>query len=192
MVRKKRVIEVKKRFSLLLIIIISMATLIISMGIMYYFSSQNGIISSQQSNIVIEIVDKIREEIVLEDERLISIKEKLFSILKNIGSEEYLIRKGAHILIYTSIGIAMASFIYILSRKVFISSYLAYILATMYACYDEYRQLSIEGREGSFQDILIDSMGALVGIWIFIFIVGIFNIIRKINKKEEYTIINHK
>ena len=182
----------KKKISSLLVMIISVAILTIFMGTMYYFSSQNGIISSQQSNSVLEIIDKIREEIVLEDERLIAIKEKLFSNLKNIGSKEYLIRKGAHILMYMSIGISMASFIYIFSKKIFISSYLAYVLATIYACYDEYRQLSIEGREGSLQDILIDSMGALIGIWIFLFIISTFNIIKKAITKEKYNLINHE
>ena len=44
----------------------------------------------------------------------------------------------------------------------------------MYACYDEYRQLSVPGRSGSIKDVFIDSLGALTGITLnFIIILAI-------------------
>ena len=57
--------------------------LIISMGSMYYFSSQDGKTSSIQSGEVTEVADnifqKLRQEITLTDDRLINIKDKILN-----------------------------------------------------------------------------------------------------------------
>ena len=65
-------------------------------------------------------------------------------------------------------------FIYLFSKKLILSSSIALLLSIMYACYDEYRQLSVPGRSGSIKDVFIDSLGALTGITlIFIIILAI-------------------
>lgn len=146
--------------------------LLIFVGGMYYFSSQTGDISTQQSNTALNIVEKIREKVTLKDEKIISIKEKVFNKLKQYGSKGYVVRKLAHFSIYACIGLAMAYVIYLFSQKVIVSATLSILLTSMYAYYDEYRQLSVAGRSGSLSDVFIDSSGAFVGVCIFIFIVG--------------------
>ena len=44
--------------------------LIISMGTMHYFSSQDGSTSKAQSNAVIEIIDDIRDKVTIKNERI--------------------------------------------------------------------------------------------------------------------------
>ncbi len=164
---------------------IGIVLLILVMGSMYYFSSQDGITSSGQSNKVIEVIDKVRDKVTLKDNRLISIKEKVFNKLKNYGREGYVVRKIAHFSIYACIGIVMAYVIYLFSKKAFISSFLAFMLTSMYAYYDEYRQLSVIGRSGSLKDVLIDSSGALVGVGIFFILTIVFKGIKALFFRKE-------
>ena len=44
--------------------------LLISMGTMHYFSSQDGSTSKAQSNAVIEIIDDIRDKVTIKNERI--------------------------------------------------------------------------------------------------------------------------
>lgn len=158
--------------------------LILSLGGMYYFSSQNGEISTKQSNSVIDIVDEIRQEVTLKDDKLINIKEKIFNKLKIYGNKSYVVRKIAHFSIYACIGIAITLFIYLFSNKIFLSAILAFILSIAYALFDEYRQLSVDGRAGSLKDVFIDSMGALTGIACIFIILVMCRIISKSFKKS--------
>ncbi len=146
-----------------------------SIGGMYYFSSQDAQVSGSQSQLVVRFIDKIRDKVTLQDEKLIKIQTKIYEKLKGFGSKSYIVRKMAHFSIYALIGISLLLFIYLFSKKLILSSQsIALLLSIMYACYDEYRQLSVPGRSGSIKDVFIDSLGALTGITlIFIIILAI-------------------
>ena len=121
-----------------------------------------------------ELCIKIRDKVTLQDEKLIKIQTKIYEKLKGFGSKSYIVRKMAHFSIYALIGISLLLFIYLFSKKLILSSSIALLLSIMYACYDEYRQLSVPGRSGSIKDVFIDSLGALTGITlIFIIILAI-------------------
>lgn len=165
--------------------LIAILLLFMFAGGMYYFSSQDGITSTKQSNKVVEIIEDIRDKVTLKDDRIISIKEKIFNKLKQYGNKSYVVRKLAHFSIYACIGISMAYVIYLFSKKVLISSFLAFILTGMYAYYDEFRQLSVIGRSGSLKDVLIDSSGAFVGIFVFIILVGGIKSIKSLFIRSE-------
>ena len=62
-------------------------------------------------------------------------------------------------------------------RGVFLYSWL---IATAYACTDEFHQLFVPGRSGQLSDVCIDSLGAMAGL---LLIWGIFKIIKK---QENY------
>ena len=64
--------------------IICILLLVSVLGGMYYFSSQEGDVSSQQSHKVVEIIDKVRDKVTLKDEKLIEIKDKIYSKLRYI------------------------------------------------------------------------------------------------------------
>lgn len=145
-----------------------------SIGGMYYFSSQDAQVSGSQSQLVVRFIDKIRDKVTLQDEKLIKIQTKIYEKLKGFGSKRYIVRKMAHFSIYALIGISLLLFIYLFSKKLILSSSIELLLSIMYACYDEYRQLSVPGRSGSIKDVFIDSLGALTGITlIFIIILAI-------------------
>ena len=143
--------------------IICILLLLLAMSSMYYFSSQDGVTSSQQSQIAVKIIDKIRDKVTLKDERLITIKDKIYNELKAYD-KQYIIRKAAHFLIYASIGAFMMLVLYLFSKRISLSANIAFILTILYAIYDENRQLSINGRSGNIIDVFIDSSGALLAI----------------------------
>lgn len=148
-----------------------------SLGGMYYFSSQNAQVSGSQSQSVVRLIDKIRDKVTLQDEKLIKIQTKVYDKLKRFGSKSYVVRKMAHFSIYALIGTSLLLFIYVFSKKLVLSSSIAFLLSIMYACYDEYRQLSVPGRSGSIKDVFIDSSGALTGIILTFIIILIIKII---------------
>ncbi|MGL5750148.1 MAG: VanZ family protein [Paraclostridium sp.] len=161
-----------KKFLCLLLVVFTM-------GAMYYFSGQEGNKSKAQSDGAVKIIDEIRNEVTLKDERLISIKEKIFNKLKQYGDKGYVVRKMAHFSIYAAIGTSICLFLYVITKKIFISSTLAFMLSAMYAYYDELtRQVSVAGRVGTIKDVFIDSAGAFTGIAILFAIVVTFNGLR--------------
>ena len=83
-----------------------------SIGGMYYFSSQDAQVSGSQSQLVVRFIDKIRDKVTLQDEKLIKIQTKIYEKLKGFGSKSYIVRKMAHFSIYALIGISLLLFIY--------------------------------------------------------------------------------
>lgn len=166
---------------------------ILSIGGMYYFSSQNGRVSGNQSQIVVNIIDKVRDKVTLKNQSLIKVQTKIYDKLRKLGSKSYIVRKMAHFIIYALIGISLLLFMYVFFKKLMLSSMIAFILSVTYACYDEYRQISIPGRSGSIKDVFIDSCGALTGIILTFSIILIIKLIisktkntsNKLNKEER-------
>lgn len=164
---------------------------VLTMGTMYYFSSQEGDMSKHQSDSAVNVIDNIRSEITLKNNKIISVKEKVFNELKQYGDKGYVVRKMAHFSIYAAIGFSISLFVYVLTKRIYISSIVAMIASISYAYYDEMRQLAVDGRVGSMKDVLIDASGALTGILILFAIVivfkgirGFFNFIFKRQSKE--------
>ncbi|WP_290459561.1 VanZ family protein [Romboutsia ilealis] len=162
---------------------------VFSLGGMYFFSSQNAHVSGKQSQEVVKFIDKIRDKVTLKDKKLIKIQTNIYDKLKKLGTKSYIVRKMAHFSIYALIGTSLLLFIYEFSKKLLLSSLIAFFLSIIYACYDEYRQLSIPGRSGSIKDVFIDSSGALTGIILTFIIISIIKIIvsllkNSLNKKD--------
>ncbi|KRU25381.1 VanZ-like protein [Clostridium sporogenes] len=90
----------------------------------------------------------------------------------------FLIRKAAHITEY----FILFMLLYLAFKKTFYKKpeIKAAIITILYACTDEFHQLFIPGREGKVRDVLIDSIGVFVGL----FLIYIFESIKKHRKKE--------
>ena len=89
-----------------------------SIGGMYYFSSQDAQVSGSQSQLVVRFIDKIRDKVTLQDEKLIKIQTKIYEKLKGFGSKSYIVRKMAHFSIYALIGISLLLFIYLFTISI--------------------------------------------------------------------------
>ena len=137
---------------------------IIWMGLIYYMSNQPASISSSQSGGFINMLSNLP---IIGN----TIKE-----LMKIGIAEFLIRKSAHMFLYFMLAILIYMvFKNINSIKVYIYSLTGCFI---YACTDEIHQLFITGRSGEFKDVLVDTLGATIGL-LLVFIINKILSLRK-------------
>ncbi len=127
------------------------------MLVIFSFSAEEGKISSSRSRQLTKAVTQYSAQ--LPDK-----------VKKNINSTkliELIIRKGAHVLEYLILTILL---LFALSRsrlKKRNSYILAASLAILYACIDELHQSFTPGRDGRVSDVFIDSIGVILGLFLF-------------------------
>lgn len=118
--------------------------LVLWMGFIFFFSSQTGQESSSVSGVISDTVIPVFGE-----------------VLTN-SSVEFIIRKCAHMLEYFVLGVLVV--LAFQKQKQLNSVWICLLFCMLYACSDEFHQLWVNGRSGQLQDVLIDTIGALVGI----------------------------
>lgn len=137
--------------------IISFIVLILWMIVIFSFSSADANKSTGTSDKVIttmiEIKDKITNNETPNNEKEIIIKNSSFYI-----------RKIAHITEYLILGFLTFN---LLKQYSVTNIYYAIGLSILYSCTDEFHQLFISGRSGSIRDVLIDSIGILIGTYLY-------------------------
>lgn len=137
--------------------IISFIVLILWMIVIFSFSSADANKSTGTSDKVIttmiEIKDKITNNETPNNEKEIIVKNSSFYI-----------RKIAHITEYLILGFLMLN---LLKQYSVTNIYYAIGLSILYSCTDEFHQLFISGRSGSIRDVLIDSIGILIGTYLY-------------------------
>ncbi len=77
--------------------------------------------------------------------------------IPDFGGADLLVKKGAHALAYAILGI--------LAYRASGSRWVALLIAVLYAISDETHQLFVVGRNGQPLDVVIDAVGAVVGLW---------------------------
>lgn len=137
--------------------IISFIVLILWMIVIFSFSSADANKSTSTSDKVIttmiEIKDKITNNETSNNEKEIIVKNSSFYI-----------RKIAHITEYLILGFLMFN---LLKQYSVTNIYYAIGLSILYSCTDEFHQLFISGRSGSIRDVLIDTIGILIGTYLY-------------------------
>ncbi len=137
--------------------IISFIVLILWMIVIFSFSSADANKSTGTSDKVIttmiEIKDKITNNETPNNEKEIIVKNSSFYI-----------RKIAHITEYLILGFLMFN---LLKQYSVTNIYYAIGLSILYSCTDEFHQLFISGRSGSIRDVLIDTIGILIGTYLY-------------------------
>ena len=137
--------------------IISFIALILWMIVIFSFSSADANKSTGTSDKVIttmiEIKDKITNKETPNNEKEIIVKNSSFYI-----------RKLAHITEYLILGFLTFN---LLKQYSVTNIYYAIGLSILYSCTDEFHQLFISGRSGSIRDVLIDSIGILIGTYLY-------------------------
>lgn len=146
----------KKSFWVYLILTISI------MNGIFFLSAQVGDKSADMSmNVTERIINEETYEVT---------KEKSLSTMQ--GEFDVVIRKSAHILIYTSLGFCV--FMTLAKSGKFNKNMLLFITALLiciiYASSDEIHQLYVSERSGEVRDVFIDTAGSAVGIIIALLI----------------------
>ncbi len=148
-------------------IIISWLLVIIWMSVIFIFSNMDTNESNDKSKGTISqvIEDTVQTTNGMgitnknpSDEKIESVVEKL-----NIPFRKFMHASVFMILAILSINALKTSGLTI-KKSVIISIFICFI----YACTDEFHQTFIEGRTGQFSDVLIDTLGALIGSCIYI------------------------
>ena len=129
------------------------------MALIFSFSMDNGDSSTVKSNTIIDIVSKFfyREELTLEEKE--GVHEKY----------EIIVRKTAHFTLYFFLGFSVLLLLkeYNLINKRGIIISICFVL--LYACSDEVHQLFVPDRSGEVLDVLLDTIGGSLGVYILYF-----------------------
>ena len=132
--------------------IIKLILVILWMGLIFVFSSQDGYESTKTSDTFFyKVIDVVTGNKLIESEK-IELAEKYIPI----------VRKGAHFFLY----FVLAILVFILLKEYAIVRYklIIYTLiwVILYSISDEVHQLFVPGRVGSIKDVLIDSGGGIL------------------------------
>lgn len=130
---------------------------ILWMMFIFYMSQQSGTDSAQMSDgLLIKILDFCR--------RIINIDIKASDMEWLMVFLIVPLRKMAHFIEYSILGILSFACIKDLAASYRRCAAVSFVFCLLYAASDEFHQLFIPGRSGSFVDVLIDGAGSLSGI----------------------------
>ncbi len=133
-------------------IITSWILIILWMVFIFYMSSCNGNVSSDQSGTIVYILHNILG---------IDYSDKLI----------FIIRKCAHVSEFFILGILVINLISKYNVKY--SYLISFIICVLYASIDEFHQLFVPGRSGQVTDVLIDLIGVVLGL-LLVFLIRCF------------------
>lgn len=136
--------------------------------LIFGFSSQNG---EKSGNLSGNIAEFILRRVHYND---IENKEQILERTENI------IRKIAHFSIYTLVGFLLMSFISTYNLEENKRIIISLCVGVMYATSDEIHQLFVSGRSGQITDVILDSMGVLLGI---VLVLTVIEVNKKIKTK---------
>ena len=137
--------------------------------IIFGFSSQDGEESGGISGRVTEfILEKSNTYKNIEENRQDEIFERT----------EKIIRKIAHFSIYALVGFLLMGLVSTFKLKEKTRILISLILGVLYAASDEIHQLFSPGRSAQITDVYIDTLGVLVGIFLILLFIKIFEKIK--------------
>ena len=144
-------------------------TMLILLGLtfisIFNFSNQDGKASSRLSK-------KVARKIVDVFPYTKNLSEKTKN--KIVEKTQPIIRKGAHLSIYTLVGIFIMSFISTYKIHLKYKFLISILVGLVYASSDEIHQSFIPGRTASVIDVGIDTSGVLLGIILVLIIISVY------------------
>lgn len=144
--------------------IISLLLIISWLGVIFYLSSMDTYKSNDSSKEVISaVVDNIidNDNIGTRDVK----NNKKEDIIINLN---YPLRKCAHASVYFILALLFMNFFVIdKKRKMKNLVLISIFFCFLYAITDEFHQIFVNGRTGKFSDVIIDTLGASIGCFIY-------------------------
>lgn len=155
--------------------IISMILLLCTFFVIFKFSAQVGEESGSLSR---EVTTEFINRFPYTRDLSIETKEKL------IDYGEPIVRKLAHLSIYTVVGMCIMTFMCTFPLKLRTKLGTSFMVGLIYAITDEWHQSFVPGRGPSIRDVCIDTTGVFLGIMIVLAIVSIYIALKKDNKEK--------
>lgn len=150
--------------------VILIVLLLMTFSIIFGFSSQDGEESKGLSRKITELITQNNEKI-----QSLSSQEKE-EVLDRI---EAVIRKIAHFSIYTIIGILLMALMCMFNIVDKTRVGITLVLGIIYAATDEFHQVFVQGRTALITDVVIDTMGVILGILLVLLIREIYRKIKE-------------
>ena len=133
-------------------LVLAWILLVLWMAFIFYMSSCNGNVSSDQSGTIAYVLHNILG---------INYSDKLI----------FIIRKCAHVSEFFILGILVINLVSKYNVKhIYLISF---IICVLYASIDEFHQLFVPGRSGQVTDVLIDLIGVVLGL-LLVFLIRCF------------------
>lgn len=134
--------------------ILSWAAMVLWMALIFYLSHQPATASNELSTgitaVIIQAVEKVISGADLD-----------------ISSFNHLVRKSAHFFAYLILGILVIKALSRSGTSGYKGIFLALFFCLLCAIADEAHQLLVPGRGGQLKDVILDSTGASIGIFVF-------------------------
>lgn len=141
----------KKNILRLILIVLLCGTFSIIFGFSSQDSEQSGGLSKKITTAVVNFIPKLRELDNLQKEEVTHRMEKV-------------IRKIAHFSIYTVVGFLLMTLVSTYKLKNLDRIAISLIVGVIYASTDEMHQAFIPGRAAQITDVMLDSLGVMLGI----------------------------
>jgi len=79
----------------------------------------------------------------------------------------FILRKIAHAFEFGFLTFLLFRILNVAEKRHFVFDlFLAFMLTVLYSIFDEYHQTLVTGRHGVYSDVLIDSMGGVIAVWL--------------------------
>lgn len=135
--------------------------MIVTMGAIFVFSSDNGKDTNQKSNM---LVDPIESTIKATSDKTFESEKEETDYWKKVRSKiSTAVRKTAHTVIYCLLSIFALLFFKSLNLETTDALMMTLLLCVLYAAGDELHQHFSNGRDCKFSDVCIDTFGAWIG-----------------------------
>ncbi len=152
--------------------VLSIFLTLIWMAVIFILSDQpaneSNELSLKAANTIIKTIEKVN---LIETETEIKRVDM-------IEQSNYIVRKYAHVWIYLFLGILLFNAIRVYKYNGFKHFIYTLLLCIVYAISDEFHQLFVPGRSGKATDVLIDSIGSLIGISMYVLVTNSIKIFK--------------
>jgi len=136
---------------------LSIVPALLMMYVIYSLSAQDSLTSSHLSGEVSKYIVLAYNKICMKGYD----NATLNALIKQIHPY---VRKGAHVTEYLLLAMSVALPLYVYRIRGFLLTLIAGVFCVSFAAFDEYHQSFVAGRVCDYHDVMIDSIGILVGI----------------------------
>ncbi|HLQ40163.1 MAG TPA: VanZ family protein [Tetragenococcus sp.] len=145
---------------------------LIIMAVLFYSSSQTYHEQSQLSLLAVVLKKEPLKETLNNVSFIYADKEVSIQALGYFSFIEFFIRKFAHFFIYFLLGGSFFLCLFPKLKTLAYSAFFACLSAAGYAGMDEFHQMLTQDRTPLFQDVILDSCGALTAVLLCWFLIG--------------------
>ncbi|MDF2944068.1 MAG: hypothetical protein K0S01_2926 [Herbinix sp.] len=132
---------------------------VLIMGMIFLFSSKPAAASDESSLVIANTILNVYEN-VSDTQYEIELRTEKLNVI------DHVVRKSAHFTEYALLACAIAFHFFVWKRKRIWWLLAPIIFAGLYAATDEFHQTMVQGRSGQIRDVLLDTAGAVTGIFL--------------------------